>query len=457
MEQSTHTSSNSQTNIIAIVGVVAVWVILSVIVYLNADKWFMAEAASVEADAIDGLFKFMMGIGTFIFLLVQSLLFFFLFRYGIFRDRKDTSDGPPIHGNNAIEITWTLIPAFIVFILTIYSFQVLIDTTQAQDDEFVVNVLGQRFFWEFNYPNPNADEDIELAAQHVLVLPANQSIRLNLQTIDVMHAFWVPQFRVKQDLLPGRTTELRFTPNQVTGLPDDIAAQVAEVAEGRLEIPIVPDDPAMCPAEEELTVIAAEAETEIEASEAESGETGEEGDLAPVVLEEEAESSGDQPPVNYGIGYPIVCAELCGGNHGLMRGEVFVVEQAEFDAYMDSLRQRQIQRQRQQELALFCGGAQIADAGRSLFMQYGCNTCHQLVDAGSNNMGQGPSLNAVGARALPAGYADHQDYIRTSIVNPNAYIVDGYPANLMPQNYAQQMTPDELDLLVAYLTLQTGN
>lgn len=422
--------SNSTTNIFLIVGAALLWLVASVYVGANGVEWFMPEAASVEADSVDDLFAFMLGIGTFIFLLVETTLIYFVVRYGFFRNRNDNTEGPPIHGNNTLEIIWTLIPSIIVFVLTIYSFQVLVDTTEAKDDEFVIDVVGQRFFWRFQYPN-NVD-DTELTSQHILVVPEGETIRLNMETIDVMHAFWVPEFRVKQDLLPGRTTELRFTPNQVTGLPDDMELVTLD----DLDAP-GPDD--ACPAEGEL--IAGEEETT---------------DAAEDEADVSDEALAEAPPVNDERGYDIVCAELCGGNHGLMRGEVYVVERETYDAYLESLRAQRVAAQRQQEFAIRCGGEAVKEAGRALFIQYGCNTCHQLNDAGSLAMGSGPSLNGLGNRAANyAGYNSAEDYIMTSIINPNAFIVDGYAAGLMPQNFADQMTPDELDLLVAYLSLMT--
>ncbi len=427
--------NNAAVNIGLMVLVVAFWLVASVFVYFNGPGWFMADAASVEADAVDDLFAFMLAIGTFIFLLVETALIFLIVRYGFMRSKDDEEDGPPIHGNNTLEIIWTLIPSIIVFILTVYSFQVLIDTTEAKDNEFEINVTGQQFFWQFEYPNPVEGEDIQLAQNHVLVVPEGETVRLNLETLDVMHAFWVPAFRVKNDLLPGRTTELRFTPNEITGLPD--APEFELVTLDDLD---VPGPNTACPTED--------------AAEAQPMALVEEDAEADDMAEESATEVEEAPPVDYEEGYDIVCAELCGGNHGLMRGEVFVVEREVFDAYIESLRARAVANQAQQEYALRCGGEAIRESGENLFYQYGCNTCHQLDAAGQLAGGQGPSLNNLAGHAgdIP-GYDSPEAYVVASIVNPNAYIVDGYPANLMPQNFADRMTPDEINLLSAYLLL----
>ncbi len=438
METSNTPPNNAAVNIGLMVLVVAFWVIASIFVYFNGPDWFMAEAASVEADAVDQLFAFMLAIGTFIFLLVETALVFLIVRYGFMRRQDDETDGPPIHGNNTLEIIWTLIPSIIVFILTVYSFQVLVDTTEARDDEFEVVVTGQQFFWQFEYPNPVEGEDIQLTQNHVLVLPEGETVRLNMETLDVMHAFWVPAFRVKNDLLPGRTTELRFTPNEITGLPDTDEFELVTLDD--LDIP-GPDT--ACPTDD-----AAAAETEDLLN---NDDTTAEAEAVEAVAEAEAEEA---PPVDYEEGYDIVCAELCGGNHGLMRGEVFVVEREVYDAYLETLRARAIANQAQQDYALRCGGEAIRETGENLFYEYGCNTCHQLDAAGQLSGGQGPSLNNLAADAATRpGYDDPLEYVIEAIVNPNAYIVDGYPANLMPANFADRMTSEEIELLSAYLLL----
>ena len=106
-----------------------------------------------------------------------------------------------------------MIPVGIVFFLTIVSLSVLISTTEAKENEIAIKGYGQQFFWDYGY---ESEEFGELTSK-VLVIPENEPVRLDLLSRDVLHAFWVPEFRVKQDLMPGRITELRFTPNRNTG------------------------------------------------------------------------------------------------------------------------------------------------------------------------------------------------------------------------------------------------
>ena len=133
--------------------------------------------------------------------------------------------------------------------------------------------------------------------------------------------------------------------------------------------------------------------------------------------------------------YPIVCTELCGLGHSVMRSQVKVVEPAEFEAWLA-----------EQEKAN--APADGENLGASVFERQGCGGCHQFAPAGSEGQ-TGPSLDDVEASAEEAG-KPLEEYVRESIVNPAAYLHPGY-ANLMPAAYAE--LPDEdLDALVQYLT-----
>ena len=260
-------------------------------------------AASETASLVDNLFNTMMVIGTGIFLLVNGILLYSLFKFG--QKPGDDSDGPPVHGNIPLEIVWTAIPAVLVLGLSIYSFDVyqseggqdpmdhsvahhgkshsqmasksgaaiaaplIADATDAvredlpqrQDaptlgtvdpkigdtskpTEFVVNATGMQYAWLFTYP----DTEVVAGELHV---PVDRQVQINITANDVIHAFWVPEFRLKQDAVPGRQTEVRFTANRV-------------------------------------------------------GE------------------------------YPLICAELCGAYHGAMKTKVVVESQADFDTWLQT-------------------------------------------------------------------------------------------------------------------------
>lgn len=164
---------------------------------------------SAESRQIDALFTVMLGIGGAIFLLVQGLLLFSIVR---FRAKPgDTSDGPTIHGNTTLELVWTAIPAVIVLVLVVYSYGVWVDIREVRADEQTVVARGARYAWTFEYTDPLGRIE-GLIKSPVLHTYVGQPVKMQLITEDVNHAFWVPAMRIKQDLLAGRTTEIRFTP-----------------------------------------------------------------------------------------------------------------------------------------------------------------------------------------------------------------------------------------------------
>ena len=122
------------------------------------------------------------------------------------REPGDEEDGPHIHGNTALEITWTIIPLIIVVGFGIWGSVMLIDLTKPKPGEMNIDVTAQQWSWNFGYP----EQDNLTSGE--LVLPVDTTAVLNMQSKDVIHNFWVVEFRVKQDVVPGQTTILRVTP-----------------------------------------------------------------------------------------------------------------------------------------------------------------------------------------------------------------------------------------------------
>jgi cytochrome c oxidase subunit 2 len=139
--------------------------------------------------------------------------------------------------------------------------------------------------------------------------------------------------------------------------------------------------------------------------------------------------------------FPIRCAELCGAAHAAMTAEVVVESGEEFAAWLEG--------QRGAGLPVSPG-----DLGRRLFSQYGCNACHTLADAGAAGV-VGPSLDGIGAVAgsfVPG--LDARAYLEQSILDPEAFVVEGFPSGVMPPNFGDRLTGEELQALVDYLLSQ---
>lgn len=167
---------------------------------------FLAPIASQEGAQVDQLFGLHIRV---IALLFSLILVFMLYSVVVFRRKQgDTEDGRHIHGNTSLEIIWTVIPLITVLYFGVLGARQLRQITMPDPDELVVEVTAQQFAWRFDYP----DHGITSAE---LNLPRGQQVLLRLTSTDVIHSFWVPEFRVKQDAVPGMTTELRITPTEI--------------------------------------------------------------------------------------------------------------------------------------------------------------------------------------------------------------------------------------------------
>ena len=159
---------------------------------------------SVEADKIDTLLDVMIVLSSFVFSIVMVMLGYSVWKY---RARPgDESDGEPIHGNTKLEIAWTLIPTIIVLFGAGYSWVVLDDIEAREPDRLQVDVTAQQFKWSFEYPE-------EGVASNELVVPVDRQANFEMTALDVIHSFWVPEWRVKKDAVPGLSTSIAATPD----------------------------------------------------------------------------------------------------------------------------------------------------------------------------------------------------------------------------------------------------
>jgi cytochrome c oxidase subunit II len=237
-------------------------VVTIVSVWVGQNHHLLPVQASQQAPLVDNFFNVMFTIAIALFLIVEGAILVFAY---VYRHRRgDDGDGVPIEGNLALEIFWTAVPSIIVIGLGIYSVDVftqmggfgagshhmmsqatnspsyhvmsqtavaatldedktLIATTEKQANiglggnsgkpaDLTVDVTGMQFAWLFNY----AQDDINTGELHV---PVGADVQVNLAASDVIHSFWVPQFRIKQDAIPGQATQLRFVATKTGTYP----------------------------------------------------------------------------------------------------------------------------------------------------------------------------------------------------------------------------------------------
>ncbi|MCB0827441.1 MAG: cytochrome c oxidase subunit II [Solirubrobacterales bacterium] len=176
------------------------------VVLLQFD-WFGGAAASA-AGPIDLLLDVTIVVSSFIFAICCVALGYALIKWRV--KPGDESDGLPIHGNTRLEVIWTVIPVIIVVALAGYSWAVLDDIESKDADRITVNVYSQQFAWTFGYP-----ESGNKWSEGELHVPVDRQIDFKLHAQDVIHSFWVPEWRIKKDNVPGITTDALVTPDKV--------------------------------------------------------------------------------------------------------------------------------------------------------------------------------------------------------------------------------------------------
>ncbi len=165
------------------------------------------QQGSTAAPKIDTLLDVMIILSAFVFWLVMVMLAYALWK---FRAKPgDESDGEPIHGNTRLEVAWTVIPTVIVLFGAGYSWLVLNDLEDRSDDAMVVDVYSQQYAWSFGYPDKGGKW-----SEGELHVPVDQQAIFKLHAQDVIHSFWVPEWRIKKDNVPGITTTAVVTPDR---------------------------------------------------------------------------------------------------------------------------------------------------------------------------------------------------------------------------------------------------
>jgi len=196
--------------IVAAVIAVAIGIVLSYVI-----NWFPVTA-STQAKNTDRLYHVLVIASVPIFVLVTTVVLYCAWPFHV-KPGEELKDGPPIHGNTRLEVFWTVIPAALLMGLVSYSFVVLHENEKRPAREIVVGVTAQQFAWSFQYP-PSVTGGAPVES-HELYLPENESVEFDLHSKDVIHAFWIPAFRLQEDVVPGITTHYRATPDRLGTYP----------------------------------------------------------------------------------------------------------------------------------------------------------------------------------------------------------------------------------------------
>jgi cytochrome c oxidase subunit 2 len=270
--------------------------------------WWLPEDVSTHGHEIDTLFNVVLWLTSVTFVGVAAAMLIFLWRYR----HKPGRRAKFIHGNNRLETVWTLIPTVIMALIAAFSQSVWVSAKYASampEGEDVVNIaiIGKQFKWYFQYPgadgvlgrrdpnlfNLNSSDPAEvigldrsdpackddIAVLGTLVVPVGRPVRAAISSVDVLHSFWLPNFRVKQDTVPGLVTEIWFEATKTSGQ-------------------VIGRDPS-----NPLTIVDEDTYKRVEITDAKP--------------------------------FDIVCAELCGQGHYTMRGLMYVVTEAQYEQYIN--------------------------------------------------------------------------------------------------------------------------
>lgn len=306
---------------------------------------FLPPAKSTLAHQTDALFWFVHLSSLVLTIGLIAVIIYFVYKY---KRQSDDEVTPLITHNNKLEVTWSVIPLILVIVVFGWGYQIFMNQQVVPDDAYEVNVTAQKWLWRFQYENG-------ATSTGKLHVPADRPVKLVMSSNDVIHSFFVPAFRLKQDVVPGRYTEMWFN----------------------------------------------------------------------------APEPGESV---------IYCTEYCGTGHSDMLGSVVVHEQGEFEDW----------------LAANSGGGSKPDDltpaewGEQLTQQNACQTCHST----DGTQLTGPTWKGKFGSEEPlsdgSSVTVDENYIRESILEPDAKIVEGYQAGLMP-TYKGQLNDAQINAIIEYL------
>jgi len=178
----------------------------------EATGFGMPEQASTVAGEIDGVYNFItiLSIVFFVLIVGAMLIFIVMFRRGS-GDSVRTAEKTSTH-NTPLEVTWTVVPLLLAIAIFYVGMKGYLNLRQPPGNAYEIDVVAKRWNWEFTYTN---DEAGSVTIPHELYVPVDRPIKLNMMSLDVLHSCYVPAFRVKQDVVPGRFTHLWFTATEV--------------------------------------------------------------------------------------------------------------------------------------------------------------------------------------------------------------------------------------------------
>ncbi|MGE5446463.1 MAG: cytochrome c oxidase subunit II [Ignavibacteriales bacterium] len=302
----------------------------------------LPEAASGFAGKVDHIIWFVTVISLIFFILVSFFLVYFAIKY---RRKKENEETPYITGSHILEALWTVIPSILLILIFAYGFLAFREIRTPPSNALEINVTGRQWLWQFKYNNGKT-------TLNELYVPEGKPIKLVMKSEDVNHGFYVPAFRVKQDLMASMYTQLWFKATKVGT-------------------------------------------------------------------------------------YDLFCTQYCGTGHSAMLGKVIVMAPQEYEKWEKGEQREKV------------AGVSPAEQGKQLYTQRGCNACHSID--GSRIVG--PTWKGLWGKeeVMQDGQkvTVDENYVRESILEPQAKIVNGYPP-VMP-SFKGVVSDEDISSLIAYM------
>ena len=428
-----------------------------------ANAYALGEAASRTTGQVDALFLFIAGVSLFFFLLVEGLLIYFAIRY---RKRKgaEAVETPDIRGNFLLETVWILIPSLVVVAFFYYGYIVFRDIRTPPPGATDIHAVSRQWLFEFRYPDGRK-------SINELRVPAGSPVKLILSSDDVIHSFYIPAYRLKQDMVPGQYTTLYLHPDKA-GTYDILCAEYCGVAHSTMRAELIVMEPGAYAAWRETQAapadlsLAEQGKALVEKSgclgchalegEEKIGPNLGQGFGRKVLLADGTSVTADEEYLRESIfdpkakvvkGYPAVMPTF--------KGSLSPDDVGSIIAYLRSLSgDKEEDKKKEGEKAVEKEEregkeAPSAQKGKALTETLGCLGCHSVDGSGR----VGPSFQGLFGRQVElegGGKATADEaYIRESINQPKAKVVKGYP-NVMPE-FQGKISEEDLSAIIVYI------
>jgi len=369
----------------------------------RSDFW-LPEQASTLASEIDSTFYFIYYASAIFFVILMGSMIWFALAYKQKTEGERTLD---LKGSHEIEFAWSVFPSFLLIAMFVMGFKTYIRSTVPPAESLEIRVEGWQWAWGYRYPRYG----IELGAEESLVVPVNMPVRLQMSSKDVLHSYYVPDFRVKKDVVPNRYSTLWFEAN------DLYSGKIYQRHQGKTR-------------DESLSTLA-EINTDA---------------VVETILARAKKEGKSLKKEDIKVGtHQVFCTEYCGDDHSRMLSSIVVLEQEHFDLWVKGTTSFDPYEKYKSD----------AEVGAYLAGKKGCTGCHNAKEAKD---GAGPTWVGLFGSQRNFTNADSvtadENYIRESILNPDAKVVanaSGARYGVMNGGWDKLLTERDIDSIVAYI------